>query len=44
MTPLPGQILEVTAERLGFGGFAVARHEGLAVFVPFAALSLIEMK
>lgn len=36
-TPAPGQILEVTAERLGFGGFAVARHEGLAVFVPFAA-------
>jgi 23S rRNA (uracil1939-C5)-methyltransferase len=35
--PTPGQILEVTAERLGFGGFAVARHEGLAVFVPFAA-------
>jgi 23S rRNA (uracil1939-C5)-methyltransferase len=35
--PTPGQILEVTAERLGFGGFAVARYEGLAVFVPFAA-------
>ncbi|HEX5053600.1 MAG TPA: class I SAM-dependent RNA methyltransferase [Planctomycetota bacterium] len=32
-----GQILEVTAERLGFGGFAIARHDGLAVFVPFAA-------
>jgi 23S rRNA (uracil1939-C5)-methyltransferase len=32
-----GQTLEVTAERLGFGGFAVARHDGMAVFVPFAA-------
>ena len=37
MTTLaPGQILEVTAERLAFGGFAIARHEGMAVFVPFA--------
>ena len=35
--PTVGQTLEVTAERLGFGGFAVARHDGLAVFVPFAA-------
>lgn len=33
----PGQTLELTAERLAFGGFALARHEGLAVFVPFAA-------
>jgi 23S rRNA (uracil1939-C5)-methyltransferase len=32
-----GQELEVTAERLAFGGFAVARHDGVAVFVPFAA-------
>jgi 23S rRNA (uracil1939-C5)-methyltransferase len=32
-----GQVLEVTAERLGFGGFAIARHEGMALFVPFAA-------
>lgn len=38
MTPLtPGQILDVTAERLGFGGEAIARHDGMAVFVPFAA-------
>ncbi len=36
-TPTVGQQLEVTAERLGFGGVAVARHDGLAVFVPFAA-------
>ncbi|MEO6593201.1 MAG: class I SAM-dependent RNA methyltransferase [Planctomycetota bacterium] len=36
-TPAAGEILEVTAERLGFGGFAIARHDGLAVFVPFAA-------
>jgi 23S rRNA (uracil1939-C5)-methyltransferase len=35
--PTLGQQLEVTAERLGFGGFAIARHDGLAVFVPFAA-------
>lgn len=35
--PAPGQRLEVTVERLGFGGFAIARHEGIAVFVPFAA-------
>ena len=32
-----GQTLEVTAERLAFGGFAVARHEGLVLFVPFGA-------
>lgn len=32
-----GQELEVTVDRLGFGGFAIARHEGLAVFVPFGA-------
>jgi 23S rRNA (uracil1939-C5)-methyltransferase len=36
-TPEVGQQFEVTAERLGFGGFAVARRDGLAVFVPFAA-------
>jgi 23S rRNA (uracil1939-C5)-methyltransferase len=36
-TPTPGQILDVTIERFGFGGFAIARHEGLAVFVPFGA-------
>ncbi|MBL8728667.1 MAG: class I SAM-dependent RNA methyltransferase [Planctomycetes bacterium] len=35
--PALGRQLDVTAERLGFGGFAVARHDGLAVFVPFAA-------
>jgi 23S rRNA (uracil1939-C5)-methyltransferase len=32
-----GNTLEVTAERLAFGGFCVARHEGLVLFVPFAA-------
>lgn len=36
-TPTVGQQFEVTIDRLGFGGFAVARHDGLAVFVPFAA-------
>ncbi|MEI6130037.1 MAG: class I SAM-dependent RNA methyltransferase [Planctomycetota bacterium] len=32
-----GQVLEVTTERLAFGGFAVARHDGIAVFVPYGA-------
>ena len=32
-----GQLLDVTIDRLGFGGSAVARHEGMAVFVPFGA-------
>lgn len=32
-----GQLLEVTVERLAFGGQAVAHHEGIVVFVPFAA-------
>jgi len=32
-----GDILEVQTERLAYGGEAVARHEGLAVFIPFAA-------
>ncbi|MCA8950154.1 MAG: TRAM domain-containing protein, partial [Planctomycetes bacterium] len=33
-----GQVLEVTAERLAFGGHAIARHaDGIVVFVPFAA-------
>ncbi len=38
MTSLqPGQILEVTAEKLAVGGHAVCRHQGMVVFVPFAA-------
>jgi len=32
-----GQVLEVTAEKLAFGGSAIARHEGAVLFVPFAA-------
>lgn len=32
-----GDFLEVTTERLAYGGEAVARHDGLAVFIPFAA-------
>jgi 23S rRNA (uracil1939-C5)-methyltransferase len=30
-------VIEVTAERLAYGGDAVARFEGLAVFIPLAA-------
>src|SRR5690606_27512057 len=37
MPPSLGQLLEVTAERLAYGGYAIARHEGVVVFVPFAA-------
>jgi 23S rRNA (uracil1939-C5)-methyltransferase len=32
-----GDIIDVTTERLAYGGDAVAHHDGLAVFVPFAA-------
>lgn len=32
-----GDLIEVTTERLAFGGEAVARHGGLAIFIPFAA-------
>lgn len=32
-----GDIIEVTTERLAYGGDAVARYNGLALFVPFAA-------
>lgn len=32
-----GQVLDVTTERFAFGGFCVARHERLVLFVPFAA-------
>lgn len=32
-----GQLLEVTIERLAYGGYAIARHDGVVVFVPFAA-------
>jgi len=32
-----GDIVEITTERLTYGGDAIARHEGLAIFVPFAA-------
>jgi len=31
-----GDIIEVTAERLAYGGDAVARYDGLAVFIPLA--------
>jgi 23S rRNA (uracil1939-C5)-methyltransferase len=32
-----GDVIEVTTERLAYGGDAIARHNGLAVFIPFAA-------
>ncbi|MEW6212278.1 MAG: TRAM domain-containing protein, partial [Acidobacteriota bacterium] len=32
-----GDIIEVETERLAFGGDAVARARGLAIFIPFAA-------
>lgn len=35
--PNVGDIVEVTTDRLAFGGEAVARHNGLAVFIPLAA-------
>ena len=34
---LVGDVIDVTTERLAYGGDAIARHEGLAIFVPFAA-------
>src|SRR5215831_19336124 len=37
-TPLlVGDVIEITTERLAYGGDAIARHEGLAIFIPFAA-------
>lgn len=32
-----GDVLEVTTERLAYGGDAIARHGGLAIFIPLAA-------
>jgi 23S rRNA (uracil1939-C5)-methyltransferase len=32
-----GDVIEVVTERLAYGGEAVARYSGLAVFIPFAA-------
>ena len=32
-----GDVIEVTTDRLAYGGEAVARHDGLAVFIPLAA-------
>ncbi|HEY3137412.1 MAG TPA: class I SAM-dependent RNA methyltransferase [Blastocatellia bacterium] len=32
-----GDIIEVTVERLAYGGDAVARYDGVAVFIPLAA-------
>jgi 23S rRNA (uracil1939-C5)-methyltransferase len=35
--PEPGTILDLRTERLAFGGATIARHQGMAVFVPLAA-------
>ncbi|HWP42171.1 MAG TPA: class I SAM-dependent RNA methyltransferase [Blastocatellia bacterium] len=35
--PSTGDIIEVTTERMAYGGDAVARYNGLTVFVPLAA-------
>lgn len=35
--PEAGDLIEVTTERLAYGGEAVARYQGLAIFVPLAA-------
>jgi 23S rRNA (uracil1939-C5)-methyltransferase len=32
-----GDVIEVQTERLAYGGDAVARHNGLAIFIPYAA-------
>lgn len=32
-----GDVIEVTTERLAYGGDAIARHNGLAIFIPFGA-------
>lgn len=32
-----GDLIDVTTERLAYGGDAIARHDGLAIFVPYAA-------
>ncbi|HVF91811.1 MAG TPA: class I SAM-dependent RNA methyltransferase [Blastocatellia bacterium] len=36
-SPAVGDVIELETERLSYGGDAVARHEGLAVFIPLAA-------
>lgn len=32
-----GDVIEVSTEKLAYGGDAIARHEGLAIFIPMAA-------
>jgi len=32
-----GDIIDVTTERLAYGGDSIARHEGLAIFIPYGA-------
>ena len=32
-----GDVVDVTTERLAYGGEAIARHDGFAIFVPYAA-------
>jgi len=35
--PRPGATIELRTEGLTFGGASIARHQGMAVFIPFAA-------
>ncbi|MBK8098737.1 MAG: class I SAM-dependent RNA methyltransferase [Planctomycetes bacterium] len=35
--PTTGQTLDVTIDKLVFGGYGLARHDGLVLFVPFGA-------
>src|SRR5215831_2154276 len=37
VSPGVGDIIEITTERLAYGGDAIGRHDGFAIFVPFAA-------
>ncbi|HKV37745.1 MAG TPA: TRAM domain-containing protein, partial [Blastocatellia bacterium] len=32
-----GDVIQTKTERLAYGGEAVARHQGLVVFIPYAA-------
>ncbi|HEU4386538.1 MAG TPA: TRAM domain-containing protein, partial [Blastocatellia bacterium] len=36
-SPTTGDVIDLTAERIAYGGEVVGRYEGLVVFVPFGA-------